>query len=55
MTNDEAMAYRIERECNSGDIEADHAKADRLLLELLANLGYLKTIEAFRKVEKWYA
>lgn len=45
----------IERQCMFGDAEADHSRADDLLCELLAELGYQEVVEAWRKVDKWYA
>lgn len=40
---------------STGDTESDHAEADERLCELLLLLGYSKTVEAFRKLKKWYA
>ena len=39
-------------ECNTGDEEKDHAKADSLLLDYIDDA---EITEAFMKVEKWYA
>lgn len=38
--------------CNSGDIEDDHADADRLLLDYINDLG---VTEAYDAIDKWYA
>lgn len=37
------------------DPEISHSWADDLLVELLQELGCLKTAEAFKEVPKWYA
>ena len=34
---------------------SDHSDADELLTELLQQLGFTKTVEAWSKVGKWYA
>ena len=41
-------------EC-SGDPESGHMLADSLLLELLAKMGFIKTVEALQRLPKWYA
>lgn len=51
---DEEAAAQM-RAIASGDIEAQHSDADRLLCSLLAGLGYPRTVEAFNVMEKWYA
>lgn len=51
---DEQWAERISA-CNSGDTEADHADADRLLVNLVAELGYQKSAAAWQSIGKWYA
>lgn len=38
----------------STDTEAGHSNADDILCELLESLGYTKTVEAFKNLEKWY-
>lgn len=38
-----------------GDCEIAHIEADALLCELLRQLGYGDVVEAWEKVEKWYA
>lgn len=52
---DKATAETIAERCMFGDEEADHGNADEILCTLLSALGFNKTVEAFRKVEKWYA
>lgn len=37
------------------DPEANHAEADDLLCDLLKELGYVDIVEAYEKIEKWYA
>ena len=39
----------------SGDPEADHSRADEILCELLESLGFAEVVEAWEKIEKWYA
>jgi hypothetical protein len=38
-----------------GDLELAHIEADTLLCDLLEQLGYRKTVEAYDSIEKWYA
>lgn len=42
-------------ELDSGDTEASHQEADKLLCALLRKLGYAHVVEAWEKVPKWYA
>lgn len=44
----------IKANCMS-DPEVGHSWADDLLVELLQELGCLRTAEAFKEVPKWYA
>ena len=37
------------------DLEVAHREADKLLCDLLMDLGYTDVVEAWDKVEKWYA
>ena len=39
----------------NGDPEAAHGDADKILCELLIMLGYKEVIDAYSKIEKWYA
>lgn len=55
MERDEIYAKRIENECTAGDAEVNHVKADDLLIELLKEIGFHRTVKAFENVEKWYA
>lgn len=52
---DEKYAALIKERCSHGDKEGAHVDADMLLTQLLAELGCIKTIEAFDAVDKWYA
>ena len=52
---DEDYAELITKNCMSGDYEADHVEADDLLCSLLLDLGYRETVDAWRKVGKWWA
>lgn len=49
---DEAFAARI---TNTGDQEADHDRADRVLIEALRSAGFDKTADAWeRHSENWW-
>ena len=37
------------------DFEADHVRADELMIQLVKHLGYQDIAEAYSKVGKWYA
>lgn len=37
------------------DTERAHRRADNLLIEFLKEEGYVELIEAYEKVNKWYA
>lgn len=37
------------------DNEVAHAKADKVLCDLLCALGFVVVVAAFEKIEKWYA
>lgn len=57
-TKNSATSIAIERlreEAGSGDVESAHASADRILCELLIELGYGNVVEAWEEVPKWYA
>lgn len=53
--SDEEYAEMIQYECQHGDTEAAHCRADELVIQLLAKLGYAKTVNAWENVPKWYA
>ncbi len=48
-------AARIEAECMSTDKELDHIRADDILVELLRDIGFDETADAFEAVGKWYS
>jgi len=54
MTREEALK-ELAICIDSTDIEVAHATADRVLAELLIDLGYQDVVEAWEKVDKWYA
>lgn len=51
--DDKAWAERM-RGCVSLDTEASHADADRLLANLVKELGYDETAAAWQSIDKWY-
>jgi hypothetical protein len=51
---EQALAELTEAQAN-GDIEVAHATADRVLCDLLESLGFADVVEAYNKVDKWYA
>jgi len=46
---------RLRRIAAGGDTEMDHHDADEVLCELLIHLGYKDIVDAWAKVDKWYA
>ncbi len=52
---DAEFARHIKRDCGRDDPECAHTAADRYLCNLLTELGFEKTVEAFMAVQKWYA
>ena len=53
MTREEALEKL--RACHYGDEEVDHVRADGVLCDLLASLGYGDVVEEFDSVDKWYS
>lgn len=54
LTDEEAEEQILAlNECN--DLEQAHVDADHILCKLLEDLGYPKTVVAFRNLDKWYA
>lgn len=53
-TLDAVGAAEIENRAMHGDKEEDHGEADEILVEILKNIGFTKTVEAYAKVGKWY-
>lgn len=49
------LLRRMQELENSGDIESAHGLADDILCDLLTQLGYTDIIDAYDRVEKWYA
>lgn len=41
--------------CAGDDSEGSHKAADKILCEILKELGFIETVKAFEAVEKWYA
>ena len=54
MTGEEAKR-ELETLRRLSDIEDAHARADRVLCELLCEIGYDDVVELWRQVPKWYA
>lgn len=51
-----AAANRLRRECHNGDPEADHARADEILLDLLRVIPGLEEVAIqYDAVTKWTA
>ena len=58
MTKQEALIKKyVEklRETKQGDKEAAHESADRLLTELLKELGYREVVQVYENIPKWYS
>lgn len=56
MTKEEAI--KALRELNgtlAGDVEVDHMEADKILCELLIELGHADVVKAYKRIWKWYA
>ena len=45
----------ILREIQGWDVEAAHNRADKVLCELLTELGFNDVVIAFEEIPKWYA
>lgn len=50
-----AAAMRVLLENNDDDPESTHSDADELLCEVLTNLGYGETVDAFLAMKRWYS
>ena len=46
---------RLEAIEKSGDTEGGHIEADDILCEVLKDLGCQEIVDAFEKLDKWYA
>lgn len=51
----QALKAILEYEQEHGDLEGCHQRADNVLCELLATLGYPDVVAAWEKVDKWYS
>jgi hypothetical protein len=45
----------LEAQKDNGDTEIAHGVADSVICELLETLGYEDVVEAYNKVDMWYA
>jgi hypothetical protein len=54
MTRELAIKF-LEEQKDNGDTEIAHGVADDVICELLEALGYSDVVEAYNKVDKWYA
>lgn len=54
MATDAEIAAKI-KAIETNDVECQHFDADEILCELLRELGYTHTVEAFEELERWYA
>lgn len=52
---DADFAAMIKEQCNNGDPEADHYRADAIITDLLIDLGYDEAVREWLGVAKWYA
>lgn len=53
MTEDELIKALIN--CDTGDPEVDHGNADDVLCDFLNSIGFKRAVEAYNKIDKWYA
>lgn len=53
MTREEALVAL--ESASKLDTEGAHASADEVLCDLLKTLGYADVVEAWDKIDKWYA
>ena len=52
----EEYSHRMSALINdTGDVEANHSNADKILCDLLSNLGYTDIVYDFKRLRKWYA
>ncbi len=51
----ETIKYWSENCKTSGQIEDNHRAADRLMCEILTELGYGEGVKVFEDMKKWYA
>lgn len=57
MNKQELIRRAVERlsDVKDFDTERAHSEADETLCDVLTSLGYEEIVEAWRKVDKWYA
>lgn len=55
MSREEAIAQLRTLQDPKGDTEGQHSFADRILCELLQDLGYSDVVREWAAVPKWYA
>jgi hypothetical protein len=55
MISDSQAMERLKALLDDDDTEGAHAAADAVLCELLTALGYEQVVEAWNKINKWYA
>ena len=48
-------AFKALLKDSKADIETSHTKADKMLCDLLIELGYKSVVDKYEKVPKWYA
>ena len=53
MTREQALKELAE--CDKLDTECAHLNADEVLCQLLRSLGYDDVVDAWDKLDKWYA
>ena len=54
MNREEALA-KLEEIAKNTDTEHAHVEADRVLMELLNDLGYDDVVAAYDAIDKWFA
>jgi len=54
MNKTEALLI-LQQEQKNDDLESAHGTADRVLCDLLTELGYGDVVAEYDKIEKWYA
>ena len=52
---EEKYIKEIKETCTFGDQEGDHIWADKIIMDLLKELGMNELVETFENIDKWYA
>lgn len=52
---DKEYAERIDLSGKDMDWETSHEDNDRLLCKILSDIGFTKTVKAFKRTKRWYA